>query len=257
MCPDPTEASSAHRGDAPFPPGQAGGAGRPARTLVIGGGGVLGEALCREFAGDGEVVALRRVPDAGPAAAGVRPPWRVRACDLADPAAVERTVAAEVAAHGPIRMLLHNAAHFIAAPFAELELSDFEAAWRVGCAGAVAGTRAALPGMRSAGGGTVILVGATASRRGGARFAALAAAKFALRGFAQALARECQPQGIHVAHLVIDGLVQGSPSIARFGGSAARAIPPVEVARACRWLAAQPPSAWTHELDLRPSTERF
>jgi len=103
----------------------------------------------------------------------------------------------------------------------------------------------------------VIFIGATASVRGSAKFAALAAAKFALRGFAQALARECQPQGVHVVHLVIDGLLRGSPSIARFGGSEARAIPPAEVARACRWLAAQPPSAWTHELDMRSSAERF
>ena len=97
----------------------------------------------------------------------------------------------------------------------------------------------------------------TCVRGGRSVFAAFAAAKFGLRGLAQSLARELQPQGIHVAHVVLDGFLLGSPSVQRFGGPAPRTIDPAEVARAYRWLAEQNRSAWTHELVLRPNSERF
>jgi len=73
----------------------------------------------------------------------------------------------------------------------------------------------------------------------------------------QALAREVLPQGIHVAHVVLDGLLLGSHSVQRFGGTDTRTLDPAEAARAYRWLAEQNRSAWTHELDLRPQGERF
>jgi len=103
----------------------------------------------------------------------------------------------------------------------------------------------------------MIFSGATAATRGTARFAAFASAKFALRGLTQSLAREYQSQGIHIAHVVIDGLLGGSASIGKFGGSEERSIDPAAVAVSYRMLAEQPSSAWTLELDVRPSSERF
>jgi len=105
--------------------------------------------------------------------------------------------------------------------------------------------------------GTVIFSGATAGLRGGANFLAFASAKFARRGLAQALAREFGPNGVHVAPVVIDGLVEGPKTDLRFGPAPAGRIEAKSVAQAYLDLAAQNPSAWTQEMDLRPFAEKF
>ena len=223
------------------------------RVVVAGGGGVLGRALAAEFASAGhEVISLRRQARA----AGLEGVIEL-ACDLRDAASAYDTLTRLAAESGPVDALVYNAAHLVVAPFEELALSDFEAAWRVCIAGAVGCAQAVLPAMRARGHGTLIFSGATASVRGAARFAAFAAAKFALRGLAQSLAREYQPQGIHVVHVVLDGLLLGSSSHQRFGAEDGNSIDPSDVAKTYRWLAEQAPSAWTHELDLRPQRECF
>ncbi len=105
--------------------------------------------------------------------------------------------------------------------------------------------------------GTIILTGATAGTRGAANFSAFASAKFALRGLAQSLAREFGPRGVHVAHLVLDGLIDEVQTEQRFGASATVRMSPHAIANACLDLTVQHPSAWTHEMDLRPLSERF
>jgi NAD(P)-dependent dehydrogenase (short-subunit alcohol dehydrogenase family) len=102
-----------------------------------------------------------------------------------------------------------------------------------------------------------VFTGATGSVRGGRRSAAFASAKFALRGLAQSLAREFGPAGVHVAHVVIDGLVWSERSRARFGAQQETSMDPRAIAAAYRHLVEQHPSAWTHELDLRPHQGRF
>lgn len=225
------------------------------KTVVIAGaGGVLGHALGAEFATAGyTVVALQRGVGEASANTAIQ---RLR-CDLNDATDVAGTLTKVVAEHGAVDTLIYNAAHLVVAPFVELKAADFEAAWRISVPGAVACAQAVLPGMVQRGRGSLIFTGATASIRGGARFAAFSAAKFALRGLAQSLAREYHTQGVHVAHVVLDGLLRGSKSVERFGGSDAQAIDPVEVARTYRWLAEQERSVWTHELDLRPASEKF
>lgn len=213
-----------------------------ARIVVIAGaGGVLGEALRREFGEAGDtVVGLRRAD-----------------VDLADGEAVRQRIAAVEAEHGRIDVLVCNAARLLIAPFTETSLAEAETVWRACVTSAFGAAQGALPGMRQRGRGTIVFSGATASLRGSAKFAAFAAAKFALRGLAQSLAREVQPEGVHVAHVVIDGLLRGSPSSQRFAKPEAPMLDPADVARSYRWLADQPPSAWTHELDLRPPGEKF
>lgn len=222
-------------------------------ALVVGGGGVLGQALVREFTDAGYAVSsLRRNggDDDSAKALSLR-------CQLADPAALRATIAHAVAEQGAVDTLICNAAHLVVAPVAELSAEDFDTSLRVGLGVAFHAVQSVLEAMLARGSGSLLFSGATASMRGSARFAALASAKFGLRGFAQALARELQPHGIHVAHVVLDGLLRGSHSVQRFGGSEARTLDPVEVARAYRWLAEQNRAAWTHELDLRPHSERF
>jgi NAD(P)-dependent dehydrogenase (short-subunit alcohol dehydrogenase family) len=114
---------------------------------------------------------------------------------------------------------------------------------------------AARPGRHR---GTILFTGATASLRGGALFHNLAVPKFGLRALAQSMAREFQPQGIHVAHVIIDGQIESE----RAGRSAAErgvdaVIDPAAIAESYYQLHRQPPSAWTLELDLRPYIEKF
>ena len=153
-------------------------------------------------------------------------------------------------------VLVHNAAAFVMKPFAETTPAEFEQAWRAATLGAFVVSQTVLPHMVVRGTGTMIFSGATAALRGGAKFAAFASAKFAQRGLAQALAREYGPQGIHVAHAVIDGMIDAATTD-RLAGPGSQRMDPEAIARAYLYLAGQHPSAWTHELDLRPSSERF
>jgi len=155
-----------------------------------------------------------------------------------------------------ISVLVHNAAAFVMKPFAQITPAEFEQAWRAATLGAFVVSQIVLPHMVARGAGTLIFSGATAALRGGAKFAAFASAKFAQRGLAQALAREYGPQGVHVAHVVIDGLIDAVTTNQRAGTGVGR-LDPAAIARSYLYLAGQDPSAWTHELDLRPSSERF
>jgi NAD(P)-dependent dehydrogenase (short-subunit alcohol dehydrogenase family) len=175
-------------------------------------------------------------------------------CDITDAA----SVAAQLAPFADrVAVMVHNAHHLLIKPFAETTCEDFERAWRVACLGAATISRMILPHMAARGRGTVIFTGATASVRGGAKFSAFAAAKFALRGLAQALAREYGPKGVHIAHVVLDGLVWEPQTERRFQAARSACIEPDAAAAAYLGLVDQHPSAWTHELDLRPCAERF
>lgn len=210
-------------------------------ALIAGSGGVLGEALGEEFTRAGYTVAGLRLAD----------------CDFADQAATTHAIGALEAQHGPVAALLYSAGHLAVAPFLEQDPSELDACWHAGPLGAANCARAVLPGMLRRGSGSMIFTGATASLRGSSRFAAMAVGKFGLRGLAQALAREFQPGGVHVAHVVLDGLLGGSASVSRFGSPGAQSMDAREVAANYRWLAEQPRSAWTHEMDLRTTGEKF
>jgi NAD(P)-dependent dehydrogenase (short-subunit alcohol dehydrogenase family) len=221
-------------------------------ALVVGAGGVLGGALCEEFQSAGyRVIGLRRFEARTDEVA------ELMRCDLTNPLTTWRVISALVQRHGHIDVAICNAAQLDVAPFMELALEQFMAAWSASVGTAFACARAVLPAMQARGRGALIMSGATASLRGSPRFSAFASAKFALRGLAQSLAREYQPAGVHVAHVVIDGILRGSASAASFAKSADLSLEPRCVAQTFRMLAEQHPSAWTHELDLRPHAERF
>ena len=175
-------------------------------------------------------------------------------CDITDVASVGERLAPFA---DRVAVMVHNAHHLLIKPFEETTGEDFERAWRVACLGAATMSRVILPHMATRGRGTVIFTGATASLRGAEKFSAFAAAKFALRGLAQALAREYGPKGVHIAHVVLDGLVWEPQTERRFSVSRSACIEPDAAAAAYLGLVDQHPSAWTHELDLRPFAERF
>jgi NAD(P)-dependent dehydrogenase (short-subunit alcohol dehydrogenase family) len=116
--------------------------------------------------------------------------------------------------------------------------------------------------MQPRGRGTIIFTGATASLRGRAHFSAFAGAKHALRALAQSMARELGPEGLHVAHVVIDGVIDGTFARSNITDIAERVtrdeiIDPAEIARTYVWLHGQARCAWTHEMDLRPWQEAW
>jgi NAD(P)-dependent dehydrogenase (short-subunit alcohol dehydrogenase family) len=138
----------------------------------------------------------------------------------------------------------------------------FEKVWRLGCYAGFLFGREAARRMAPRGKGTILFTGATASVRGGAQFAAFAAAKNGLRAVAQSMARELGPKNIHVAHVVIDGMIDSAATRARFpervkdlGPDAMLATD--AIAELYHQLHAQPRAAWTFEADLRPWAEKF
>jgi NAD(P)-dependent dehydrogenase (short-subunit alcohol dehydrogenase family) len=227
-------------------------------AVVVGAGPGLGRALCERFAGGGCEVAMlardaRRLRSMAAGDGRLHP----YACDATDPTAVAAAFARIEAELGPPDCVVYNASSFRRAGIAELEAAELERCWRVGCfAGFLVG-QAAARAMLKRRQGTILFTGATGSLRGGTGFAAFAVPKFGLRALAQSMARELAPQGIHVAHVIIDGQIRSpryEPLLAERGPDSL--LEPQAIAETYWQLHRQPPSAWTFELELRPWVER-
>jgi NAD(P)-dependent dehydrogenase (short-subunit alcohol dehydrogenase family) len=163
---------------------------------------------------------------------------------------------------GPLEVGVYNAGNAAWAPTLETTSETFEAVWRTGCLGGFAFGREVVRAMLPRGRGTLLFTGASASLRGRAAFVAFAAAKAGLRMVGQSLAREFGPQGIHVAHVIVDGSVYGDKILNRVPDILERKGPdglldPDAIADAYWFLHAQHRSAWSHELDLRTFKESF
>ena len=163
---------------------------------------------------------------------------------------------------GQVKAVIFNAGNNMMLPFDELTHQQFEDFWRVGCYGAFCTAKAALPVLEASGGGSLIFTGASASMRGRAQFAHFASSKAALRNLAMALAKEYGPRGIHVGHVVVDGVINGEriqtflPDYLKALGEDG-SLNPDEMSEAFWQIHAQPRSAWTFELDLRPFKENW
>ncbi|MEA3411453.1 MAG: SDR family NAD(P)-dependent oxidoreductase [Pseudomonadota bacterium] len=231
-------------------------------ALVTGVGPGLGAAICRRLAREGYRVAGMSRSGKGDAALGAELNHEGEVytgvhCDVADTEAVTHALEAVAADAGPISVLVHNAGLFAMGPFEDTAPETFEATWRTTFLGAVNCTRCVVPGMLEAGRGVLLYTGATASVKAGGGFSAFASAKFALRGLAQSLAREYGPRGIHVAHIVVDGMIRGEAALDRFGAGDAQCLSPNAIAETYLHLIGQDRSAWTQELDIRPDVETF
>ena len=140
----------------------------------------------------------------------------------------------------------------------ELSPEHFDNCLKANCSGGFYGAQQVLPSMVERGRGTIVLTGATASLRGSARFAALSTGKFGLRALAQSMAREFWPQGIHVAHVVIDGQINTSRVREMSPDREEHTmLNPDAIAEVYWQLHTQDPTAWSLELDLRPAVESF
>jgi NAD(P)-dependent dehydrogenase (short-subunit alcohol dehydrogenase family) len=226
----------------------------------------LGAALARRYAREGLTVAitsrspeqLERIAHEIRAAGGTAHALPGDASSEADVQALE----ARLAQLGALRAAVYNAAAGHRAPSLELSAQQFEESWRVSTLGGFLVGRAALRLQLPHGRGSLIFTGATASLRGRPPFAAFASAKAGLRSLSQSLAREFGPKGIHVAHVVIDGGIDGErlrtknpQRVAELGEDGLLA--PDAIADVYWQLHTQARSTWTQELDLRPYKEPF
>ena len=229
-------------------------------AVVAGVGPGLGTALCEKLTESGYCVAgIARSSATGESLLKQLGADRFVpvACDISDPTAVNAAFATVEQHFGAPDVYIHNVAGLLRQPFLETRPEQFETLWRSQCLGAVYGAQRALPAMLRGGNGTLLFIGATASVKPGAHFSAFGVAKSALRGLAQSLARELGPQGIHVAHLIIDGVLWGERARDAFGMGPEACLQPDAVAQTCMHLIEQDRSAWTMEIDIRPDREAF
>ncbi|MEM6653522.1 MAG: SDR family NAD(P)-dependent oxidoreductase, partial [Pseudomonadota bacterium] len=214
-------------------------------------GAGLGQALLARFkAGGFTPVGLGRSKPQAPAGT-------FHMLDLSDEAAMRATVQQIIADHGAPKVVIHNAAELVICPFEDGHISDYQRTWASMVQSCVLLGQATLQPMVRAGGGAFLVSGATASLRGGAGFSAFASAKFAPRGLTQSIAREFQPAGVHVCHIILDGIINTDRSRELHSLDPNKMMRPADIAEAYWQIAHQPKSTWTQELDLRPASEGF
>jgi NAD(P)-dependent dehydrogenase (short-subunit alcohol dehydrogenase family) len=232
-------------------------------AAILGVGPGLGAAVARRFAGEGFAVALMARREES--VAGVREEIEGRGgtalpvtADATDPPSVEVAFGRVRDAIGDPEVFVYNAGAFQMGGILEFPPEKFDECFKANCAGAFYAAQQVLPAMVEAGRGTILLTGATASLRGSARFSALAVGKFGLRALAQSMAREFGPQGIHVAHTIIDGQIN-TPSMRERSPDREEhtMLSPDAIAETYWQLHIQDRTAWTLELDLRPAVESF
>lgn len=241
---------------------------RQGACLVIGAGDGVGGAIARAFAREGLAVCVTRrerhldqlealaqqIRDEGGAAHA----YGVDAREEEAMVALVDRIEAEI---GSLEVVVFNIGANVRFAAVETTSRVFTKVWEMAAfSGFLAGREAARV-MTPRGRGTILFTGATASVRGGAGFSAFASAKHGLRAVAQSFARELGPKGIHVAHVVIDGAIDGVFTRTNRGDQVEDLLArdailrPDEIARNYVWLHGQQRSAWTHEMDLRPWSE--
>jgi short-subunit dehydrogenase len=244
-------------------------AAEPARpvALVVGAGDATGGAIAKRFARGGYTVCVTRrsleklqpLVDEIRAAGG-------QAHGFASDARNEDAVGAlfdDIESRiGAVEVFVFNIGANVAGSILEETARKYFKVWEMACFAGFLTARKAARCMAPRGKGTILFTGATASLRGSANFAAFAGAKAALRALAQSMARELGPRGIHVAHVVIDGAIDTAFIRDNFPERYALKeqdgiVNPEHIADAYWMLHTQPRDAWSHELDLRPWTEKF
>lgn len=177
-------------------------------------------------------------------------------CDVSDSLVVQRVVKQIQNDLGEIDVVIYNAGSGSWGNVEEIEPEAFEASWRVNTLGLFIVSRAVIPGMKKRKQGKIIVIGATASRRGGINTAAFAPAKAAQRSLTESMAKYLWPYGIHVALIIIDGVVD-LPRIREHMPDRGDSffVKPTDVANTAFWLTEQPSSAWAFEVEARPFGE--
>jgi NAD(P)-dependent dehydrogenase (short-subunit alcohol dehydrogenase family) len=237
-------------------------------VVGVGASAGLGAALCRRFGREGLHVfpagrtaeRIEAIADLVREAGGTATAVTTDATRPEDVKALFERVEAETGA--PPRVVLYNAGNNRFSALADMSDDFFEDLWRLCCFGGFLVARECARRLPASGRGTVIFTGATASIRARPPFTAFASAKAALRALAAGMARELGAKGVHVGHVIVDGIIHGEQVASRFpqlleDRGPDGTLDPDEMADAYWSLHAQPRSAWTFELDLRPWKEPF
>jgi NAD(P)-dependent dehydrogenase (short-subunit alcohol dehydrogenase family) len=234
-------------------------------ALIVGAGDGTGAAITRTFARAGFIACAARrdrnqlqglvdsINGNGDSAHALALDAREEDQVIDVFAEIERTI-------GPLQVVVYNAAIGARSPITELSSDTFRKVWETDCLGAFLVGREAARHMQPRGSGSILFTGATSAVRGGAGFAAFAAAKHGARALAQSMARELGPAGLHVAHIIVDGPIDGEFVRTTFPQLVAERpadgiLNPDDIAANYLMLHRQPRNAWTQELDLRPWVE--
>ena len=228
-------------------------------AVVAGVGPGIGAALARRFAKAGYAVAmLARDPDALNALERAIEGTRGYPCDVASAESVAHAFAAIRSDLGDVEVLLYNAGAGVFADVEHITPQQFETSWRVNAFGSLLCAQQVIPAMKRAKRGSIIFTGATASRRGMPRTAAFAPAKAAQRSLAESMARSLWPLGIHVALIVVDGVVDlARTRQAMPDKPESYFVKPSAVAETAFQLTCQDRSAWSFEVEARPFAEQW
>ena len=228
-------------------------------AIVAGVGEGTGAALARRFRADGYSIALlARDPGYSQSLAAELGDAQAYACDVGDADSVQAAMAGIRRDLGEADVLLYNASGRAFGGIDDITPADFETTWRVSAMGSLLLSQAVLPAMKAKGAGAIVFTGATASRRGGPRSAAFAPAKAAQRALAESMARSLWPQGIHVALLIVDGVID----LPRTRKAMADKpddffLKPSAIADLAAHVVAQDRSAWSFEVEARPFRESW
>lgn len=228
-------------------------------AIILGAGPGLGSSLAKKFAAKGLLVAAGSRSGATSAAMDGIKTYSV---DAADATSVEAFVNAVESDLGPVSVAVYNVgggSTFLMGSILTLSADDIERNWKLLCLGAFHFGQAVARRMEPRGSGTIMFTGATSSMRGAAKFAGLAIPKFGQRALAQCMARELGPSGIHVAHIIVDGLIDLESTSRMMGPPAVpdSRLSPDALADIYVSVHDQHRSTWTHELDVRPYSEKF
>ena len=220
------------------------------KALIVGAGDGFSASLARLLAREGYAIALAARNTAKLGALCAETKAEAFACDASDAA----QVAALFDAAGDADVVCYNPSFRTRGPFIELDPADVQKTLQVCAFGAFLVAQQAAKRMLAQGGGTILLTGASAGVKGYPRSAPFAMGKFALRGLAQSMARELHPQGVHVAHIVIDG---GIRSARRADPAQDSLLDPGAIAETALHLIRQHRSSWSWEVEVRPWVENF
>lgn len=225
-------------------------------ALIVGAGAGLSASLARQLAGEGVKVALAARSTEDLAALSREIGAAAFACDASRRSDVEKLFADLDKGPGGPEIVVYNPSYRTRGPLAGLDPAEVEKCLMVSAFGGFLVAQQAVRRMLPKQSGCIVFTGASASVKGYAQSAPFAMGKFALRGLAQSMARELHPQGIHVAHVVIDGGIK-SERRQEPADKPSSMLDPDDIATAYLSVMRQPKSAWTHEVEVRPWVEKF
>ena len=227
--------------------------------VVAGVGPGNGASFTRRFSSAGYQVAMwaRNEADLDELGGEVADSHAI-VCDVQDPAAVREAFDRVHKTLGLVDVLIYNAGAGEWASVEETRIEGFESSWKTNALGLLVAAQQVIPAMKERGQGAIVVIGATASLRGGARTTGFASAKAAQRSLAQSMARGLGPAGIHVSYVVIDGVIDLERTRSRMPDRPENFfLKPDAIAEAVYQLTEQDSSTWSFEVDLRPYAEKW